>query len=371
MTFETLYSKSKTGKSQVWKIEVIENRIQVSYGYVDGKQVLHEKEITEGKNIGKKNETTPHQQAMLEAKATWTKKKESGYNETIDEAQVPTLASSSTITTHKTISPMLAMDYHKQGKKILFPCSVQAKLDGIRSIFYKGALHSRQGKPITGMDHILAELDVATQAGLILDGEIYSTKLSFQDFVGLVRKKKFKVEDFPKLKQIDMWVYDCVNDQPFEDRLQTLEAFFAVHSFQYIKLLPTQECMRKEDIQKYHDIYVAEGNEGLIIRNNKGLYQMGTRSNDLQKYKEFMDDEFQVIGFTTGEGIEHGLVIWECITKEGRKFHVRPKGTHEARAELFKSATNYIGVFLTVKYQELTEDGIPRFPVGIAFRTYE
>jgi DNA ligase-1 len=31
----------------------------------------------------------------------------------------------------------------------------------------------------------------------------------------------------------------------------------------------------------------------------------------------------------------------------------------------------YYGKLLTVKYQELTSDGIPRFPVGISFRDYE
>jgi DNA ligase-1 len=50
---------------------------------------------------------------------------------------------------------------------------------------------------------------------------------------------------------------------------------------------------------------------------------------------------------------------------------VRPRGTHEDRADLFKDGDSYIGKKLTVRYQELTEDGIPRFPVGIAFRDYE
>ena len=84
---------------------------------------------------------------------------------------------------------MLAQDYHKQGKKIVFPCYVQAKLDGVRSIFFNNALTSRNGKPFSGLDHIIAELAPATKEGLILDGEVYSTTLTFQQFVGLVKKK--------------------------------------------------------------------------------------------------------------------------------------------------------------------------------------
>jgi hypothetical protein len=38
-----------------------------------------------GKNIGKKNETTPEQQALAEAQAMWTKKLELGSYESIND----------------------------------------------------------------------------------------------------------------------------------------------------------------------------------------------------------------------------------------------------------------------------------------------
>ena len=41
------------------------------------------------------------------------------------------------------------------------------------------------------------------------------------------------------------------------------------------------------------------------------------------------------------------------------------------RKALFKYGRDYIGEMLTVRYQELTDDGVPRFPVGIAIRDYE
>jgi DNA ligase-1 len=50
---------------------------------------------------------------------------------------------------------------------------------------------------------------------------------------------------------------------------------------------------------------------------------------------------------------------------------VRPKGTIEDRRDIFKKAQSYVGKKLTVKYQELTDDGIPRFPIGLAIRDYE
>ena len=368
MSLPTLYCKSKTGKTQVWNIQVIGSTIRVSYGYQDGATTVNEKTITAGKNIGKKNETTPEQQATSEARSTWDKKKTGGYAESLDDAHVPGVADAAAVAAHEAILPMLAHDYHKRGKDIKFPCFVQPKLDGVRCIFKNGVLTSRQGKVFPNMDHITQDLK---DVDLVLDGELYSNTLNFQQFVGLVRKKKHNDAEKQLLRQVKFHVYDCVNDKPFSERNESINNLFSKRMYAFSEPLLTEECKAKEDLKKFHDKYVAEGKEGLIIRNKDGLYQLAARSKDLQKYKEFEDAEYKVIGFTDGEGSEKGLVIWICETSAGKSFHVRPRGTHEARAEIFNEAKDYVGKSLTVRYQELTEEGIPRFPVGIAFRDYE
>jgi DNA ligase-1 len=368
MALPTLYCKSKTGKTQLWNIEVIGSMIRVSYGYQGGATTVNEKTITAGKNIGKKNETTPEQQATSEALSTWNKKKTGGYAESLDNAHVPAVADAAAVAAHEAILPMLAHDYHKRGKDIKFPCFVQPKLDGVRCIFKNGVLTSRQGKVFPNMDHITQDLK---DVDLVLDGELYSNTLNFQQFVGLVRKKKHNDAEKQLLRQVKFHVYDCVNDKPFSERNESINNLFSKRMYAFSEPLLTEECKSKEDLKKFHDKYVAEGKEGLIIRNKDGLYQLAARSKDLQKYKEFEDAEYKVTGFTDGEGSEKGLVIWICETSAGKSFHVRPRGTHEARAEIFNEAKDYVGKSLTVRYQELTEEGIPRFPVGIAFRDYE
>lgn len=370
MALPTLYCKSKTGKTQIWNIQVTGSTIRVSYGYEGGAVTVNEKTITTGKNIGKKNETTPEQQAASEARSTWDKKKTGGYAESLDDAHVPGVADTAAVAAHEAVLPMLAHDFHKRGKDIKFPCFVQPKLDGVRCIFRNGILTSRQGKVFPNMEHIVNDLK---DVELVLDGELYSDTLNFQQFVGLVRKKKHNAAEIELLKQVKYWVYDIVNDKPFEERHATLREMFVnhVHLYPFVYRLITEECKTKAELKGFHDRFVAAGKEGLIIRNKDGLYQLAARSKDLQKYKEFEDAEYNVIGFTDGEGLEKGLVIWECETSSGKTFHVRPRGTHEDRAALFNEAKDYIGKKLTVRYQELTEDGIPRFPVGIAFRDYE
>ena len=238
MALPTLYCKSKTGKTQVWNIETIGAKIRVSYGYEGGAVTVNEKTITSGKNLGKKNATTAAEQAVSEAKSTWDKKKTGGYAESLDDAHVPGVADAAAVAAHQAILPMLAHDYHKRGKDIKFPCYVQAKLDGVRCIFKNGILTSRQGKVFPNMEHIVNDLK---DVELVLDGELYSDTLSFQQFVGLVRKKKHSDADKVLLQQVKYWVYDCVNDKPFSERNGALREMFVnrEHLYPFVHRLDT------------------------------------------------------------------------------------------------------------------------------------
>ena len=97
------------------------------------------------------------------------------------------------------------------------------------------------------------------------------------------------------------------------------------------------------------------------------------RSNHLLKLKNFQTDEYRVVGAEEATGKDAGTVVWICETSDGKKFNVRPKGSHKQRTAWFE----FRDVFtdgtkkLTVQYQNLQESGIPRFPVGLAIRDYE
>ena len=108
-------------------------------------------------------------------------------------------------------------------------------------------------------------------------------------------------------------------------------------------MVTTEVCEKKEDLKALHDKYVGEGFEGIMLRNKAGLYKVGQRSSDLQKYKEFEDEEYEITGFSSGTGVEEGCVIWECKTKAGQKFMCRPRGTREERIDLFANGEKYIG----------------------------
>lgn len=389
--FATLYGESSHGKQKMWSVSVsavpgragqTHGEILTTHGYVDGKQVESRRIVSEGKNVGKKNATTPLTQAVSEAQALWNKKRDAGYTEAAAAVAVMGGAGAASpmpesVTVADVPLPMLAHDYNKRGKSMIFPCYVQRKLDGVRCVAIPSrGLYSRNGKKFPHLEHICADIDRFGLPDMILDGELYSDELSFQEIVGIVKKETLRPDDEIKMKKIYLYVYDCIMlKQPaltYKDRYEILQsAFSSSVSFPSLRLLPTAECASEDDMKRLHAEYVAEGYEGIMLRQMNGKYKIGHRSPELQKYKEFCDAEYPVVGFKQGDGEERGCVIWQCCTPSGLEFAVRPRGTRADRAELFANGAAYIGKLLIVRYQELTTDGVPRFPVGISFRDYE
>ena len=78
-TLPTLFSRTSTGAIQTWQMIVDDNKYYSITGQQDGKKIENEPTVCEGKNIGKKNETSPSEQAYSEAQAKWDKKSKTGY----------------------------------------------------------------------------------------------------------------------------------------------------------------------------------------------------------------------------------------------------------------------------------------------------
>jgi DNA ligase-1 len=403
-TFPALQGIASTGKIKVWSIRVIDENgsgvIETTHGYADGKMQVTRKIVSVGKNIGKKNETTPIQQAISEASATFLKKKESDYtlinggvssqnndiardedknnaddddDDEEDEKKERKGARSADITIP---SPMLAHDYTKRGHNMKFPCYTQRKYDGVRCLGVPGiGLFSRLRKAFPHMEHILNELK-GIPSTIVLDGELYCKELTFQEIVGLVKKVTLTDADILKQYHIKYHVYDMINladtTETYTTRYQTLQMLFDKYPFQHLKLVKTDMCADDGQMKQFHSEYIADGFEGVILRNMDGLYKQ-SRSADLQKYKEFFDAEYEIVGSTEGMGLEAGCVIWICKTDTGGVFNVRPRGSREERQQLYQDGARYVGKMLTVRYQELTSsvERVPRFGVGIAIRDYE
>lgn len=371
-------------------------------GELGGRLTTRQKKISNINLSSKKGISSLDKYAEEEAKKLFNKKKKEGYEEMplnskeLDEKEKENInikqkrkskkkekieevddelndAKNSTKILKKCYYPMLAHPFNQKKKEIKYPCFVQPKLDGVRCVTVGDELFSRNGNPFPTLNHIKEELKLNTE-NLILDGELYTDDINFEKIVGLVKKTKKTPEEEKNSLKIYLNVFDYIDSNlPFNQRLNNLNKFFEKNkSLKYIKQVKTEECQNEQNVMEFLDKYTKEGYEGVIIRNKEGKYAENARSNHLQKLKKFIDEEFEIIDYTTPEqGKEVGCVVWICKTKEGKKFNVRPLGSYEERKKQYKNGKKYIGKMLTVKYQELTNDHIPRFPVGITIRDYE
>lgn len=118
-----LFKREATDKIRVWQIRVKDNgdntaTIEVEFGQLEGKQQVSCDVVAEGKNLGRKNATTPFQQAMAEAYAEWsTKQNRKGYALSPDE-------------TRDDYRPMLAQPFNKVAINYWDSAFGQIKYDG-------------------------------------------------------------------------------------------------------------------------------------------------------------------------------------------------------------------------------------------------
>jgi DNA ligase-1 len=247
------------------------------------------------------------------------------------------------------ILPMLANKWEDRHKYISEPFYVQPKIDGVRLLVSNKGGISRTGKIVPGTEH----LGKGLKEGEYLDGECYDPNKTFEEITSL-----FKTN--PKALEFHVFDYFDTNqpDLTFDQRLERVT-------------VETRWVKTKKDLPIVHKQYMDAGYEGTMIREPSSVYEIGKRSNYLLKLKDFKTDEYKVIGMRECTGKDVGTPTWVCLTENGQEFTVRPEGTQEKRREMFKNGDKYIGKMLTVKYQNLTDLGVPRFPVGIAFRDYE
>ena len=391
---ETLYKVDSVGKLREWTMIIDNNSYHAVKGLVDGKKTTDKPRVAVGKNIGRANATTNEEQAGLEAQSRWEKKLKAGYAETPKKAE-----------SKKFYEPMLAQKFEDREATLEYPVYSQPKLDGIRCIVQmkdgKIVSHTRTGREIETIPHILEELkfffDLYPNA--VLDGELYNhaLKSDFNKIVSLVRKqvpvrsekqtdnafakkvKAFEDRMVEAKSMIQYWVYDCprmgeLNESnTFSERFEKLTNQFELgNPFpDGVVLVPTENISDKETLDVFYAEWLKKGFEGQMVR--KDAPYENKRSATLLKRKEFTDAEYKVLDIEEGDGNRTGTakhLVCYCPTTD-KTFNSNIKGNFEYLKEILDNREYYIGQLATIKFFELTPDGIPRFPFAIAFRDYE
>lgn len=329
----------------------------------------------------------------------------------------------------RNLQPMLAHMWQRYRHTIprKEQLTVSPKLDGVRCVAAwdpkrkQVVLISRHGTIIQSCPHINQALHnfFDNDPFLVLDGELYHHTAfeTFEELSGLIRRTKssglrgVSAKEAQKLKSIEFHIFDVmesmkpavknrlrkrktsagrtstrsrpvnVGELPFTARLRFLHDTFApaheTHSRPSPSVAGCPSCIKIvsampcgiDRVDRYLRLFISKGYEGVMIRRVSHPYAKGKRSSYLLKYKNTLDDEYRIHGVVEGQGKwKHALAAFTCRTKNGHIFHASPAVTALRRRSLWSERTRLIGKMLTVQYQEMTERGVPRFPVGKAIR---
>lgn len=352
MIYQTLYKRSVTGKVSTWYAEVENNCFRTVSGFSDGQKVTSEWTCCEAKNLNKSNATTAEQQVVAEVEAMYRKRQDLGYWDDVSKIDTPIY-----------FKPILAQDFNDHKDKIKFPLHSDAKLDGIRCIVRSDGMWSRNGKQIISASHIFEALKPLFESNpdLILDGELFAEKnvCDFNTIISCVRKTKPTKEDLETSKQIQYWIYDIPSESgKFTNRKQIL---CDLELPKCCVIVQTTKCSNLDELNVKYKEYLDQGYEGQMIRIDHEYENK--RSKYLLKRKEFVDEEFTILGYEEGIGnLSSKIGKLKFKTPDGIEFNAAVNGTHDYLAELWLKRDELIGKEATVKYFEKTTDGSLRFP---------
>lgn len=317
---------------------------------------------------------------------------------------------------HENIQPMLACKWQSVSQSNSLNLSellVSPKIDGYRCLIGYNAqrdelqFFSRNGTLYESCHGLVPELKplFLKDPKLILDGELFSPYCTFGELSSLARRLSARTT--PEMRAIQahllfFFAFDVISSQhlspsaPFSLRYKHLQKL--IPHCCVIKKASTNGCIittiKNEKLKGEYDTIGSKrvfhvpaeklgssnvsdvlkkacilGFEGIMIRRPEFPYEH-RRSVGLLKLKEVEDAEFTVVGVVPGAGKwKNSLGAFVCATSKGYIFHATPKVPFIEKVKLWADRHFLIGSLVTVQYQELSADGIPRFPIAKCIRS--
>jgi DNA ligase 1 len=229
------------------------------------------------------------------------------------------------------------------------------KLDGLRCMWIpEKGFFSRDGKRWN--DLVLAH--IKPDAVTSLDGELYMHGMRLQEINSQVGVNRIK----PGLLavHIKFIVYDLPDSST--TALERMTKLSKMQLGDNTEMIDWTVLRNQEDLDTQYTELIQGGYEGQMIKSIYGVYihQGKTKQTtiNLQKRKEFIDNEFKCIGVSRGEGRCKDMVgALKFITNENVEFEVGTGFTDAQRIDWL--AHPPIDSIATIKYLYLTQDGRP------------
>jgi len=287
--------------------------------------------------------------------------------------------------------PMLAGKAPADLSKLRYPVLASPKLDGIRCHIHEGEAKSRSMKliPNASVRAALAGLPDGIDGELMVEGDFSACSSAFMS-------KSKEVTDF-WFFAFDWCTIDAFRSG-FEMRLAALTRWSEQNGHNNLRVVEHVLIDNAEDLAAYEAQCLAQGFEGVMVRDPQGAYKFGrstTREGGLLKIKQFADEEMTVTGFverehndneaekdafgrtkrsTSKEGKrpagDMGVMVGE--TEDGAIVELGTGFTAEERVVMWNMRDQLIGKL--VKFKHLPAPGgrpagtRPRHPVYLGFR---
>jgi ATP dependent DNA ligase domain len=243
------------------------------------------------------------------------------------------------------------------------------KLDGVRAYWDGQNLLSRQGKKLN------APLSFTKNfPKFALDGELYAKELKFEEIQASVMDKLPDEKAWSRLK---FHVFDVPEASGgLLDRLEVLAKFLKNEPNENLIIIKQIKMHDKAQFLKFAEEIISNGGEGAVVREPNAPYER-KRSKNALKFKKFKDAECEVVSINKGSGKYANLAGSLTCKALGGKGDEEKAGEPKA-GTIFKIGSGLsdeqrtnppkIGSIITYKFQNLTAQGKPRFPIFLRAR---
>ncbi len=251
-------------------------------------------------------------------------------------------------------------------REITYPILMQPKLDGVRGIYKikHQRFYTRTGKRIEGLPTLEKALK-KYKFKCDLDGEFLAEEMTFNKLSGVVRRLKDQVS--PLEKEVVFHCFDIFDEYPYLDRLTYINTKLKKQTAKCDKIkyiAPTITVNNREEEEKVHKEFSLIS-EGSIYRTREGLYKIG-KVVQLLKRKDFKYMEVEIIDLVEGTGKYVGMLGAFSVAIKYKGAYVGVftvgSGLTDKQRVGYWGDNSLIKKKVIVKYDEVSEYGIPRFP---------
>ena len=256
---------------------------------------------------------------------------------------------------------------------------ISKKLDGYRCLAVKNGddvtLYSRNGKVYENFPSIIESIKQLPQKNMVLDGEIMSNDFNAIQQTAFSSKSKKTVGD------VNYHVFDLIDydewtsrdfKQPASERFElkaNLHTVFAKANLTNLQVVAHCYVTDMETIKQLEISYTEEGFEGAMYLPADCVYYLGRKSNKLMKFKTMLSMDCKVTSLYEGinkyEGMMGGITL---VQENGINCDCGSGFNDMQRSTFWNDQSNVIDKTVEIKYQELTPDGVMRFPIFMRFR---